>query len=145
MTALGIIESQDAFWHIILNKWKEYLHRLSSGRHLTEIIGKEIDTEEDLKTHFEDVKTYMRGHNLYDIFYGPFKHQESELLKQYIDLAPREDFQDILDAVEGIGSLLHTTQIFLKDLHQGLIQTFDLLHGGIPWITWTACICKCRL
>ena len=42
----------------------------------------------------------MRGHNLYDIFYGPFKHQESELLKQYIDLAPREDFQDILDAVE---------------------------------------------
>ena len=100
MTALGIIESQDAFWHILLNKWKEYLHRLSSGRHLTEIIGKEIDTEEDLKTHFEDVKTYMRGHNLYDIFYGPFKHQESELLKQYIDLAPREDFQDILDAVE---------------------------------------------
>ena len=100
MTALGIIESQDAFWHILLNKWKEYLHRLSSGRHLTEILGKEIDTEEDLKTHFEDVKTYMRGHNLYDIFYGPFKHQESELLKQYIDLAPREDFQDILDAVE---------------------------------------------
>lgn len=42
----------------------------------------------------------MRGHNLYDIFYGKYKNQETELLKQYIDLAPREDFQDILDAID---------------------------------------------
>ena len=26
--------------------------------------------------------------------------RETELLKQYIEVAPREDFQDILDAVE---------------------------------------------
>ena len=42
----------------------------------------------------------MRGHNLYYIFYGRFKDREIELLKQYIDLAPRETFQDILDAIE---------------------------------------------
>ena len=37
---------------------------------------------------------------MYDIFYGPFKEQETELLKQYIDLAPREEFRDILDAID---------------------------------------------
>ena len=42
----------------------------------------------------------MRGHNLYDIFYGRYKDQEEELLKRYIDLAPREDFSDILDAID---------------------------------------------
>ncbi len=42
----------------------------------------------------------MRGHNLYDIFYGPFKKQENEILSRYIGLAPREDFQDILDAID---------------------------------------------
>ena len=42
----------------------------------------------------------MRGHNLFEIFYGPYKAEEQELLKRYIDLAPREDFRDILDAVD---------------------------------------------
>ena len=39
-------------------------------------------------------------YNLYDIFYGRYKDQEEELLKRYIDLAPREDFSDILDAID---------------------------------------------
>ena len=42
----------------------------------------------------------MRGHNLYDIFYGKFKEKETELLRKYVELAPREDFQDILDAID---------------------------------------------
>ena len=42
----------------------------------------------------------MRGHNLFDIFYGPYKKQEGEILRRYIDLAPREDFKDILDATD---------------------------------------------
>lgn len=100
MAKIGVIENEEAFWHILLSKWNDYLHRLSSGRHLTEILGKQIRTEKDLKDHFETFKIYMRGHNLYDIFYGPFKQQETELLKQYIRLAPREDFQDILEAIE---------------------------------------------
>lgn len=42
----------------------------------------------------------MRGHNLYDIFYGRYKKQEAQILTQYIELAPREDFADILDSIE---------------------------------------------
>ena len=38
--------------------------------------------------------------NLYDIFYGKFKEKETELLRKYVELAPREDFQDILDAID---------------------------------------------
>ncbi len=100
MARLGIVESEDSFWQTLLDKWKEYLHRLSGGRHLTNILGKEILTVEDLQEHFEEFKIYNRGHNLYDIFYGPFKQQEAELLERYIDLAPREDFKDILDAID---------------------------------------------
>ena len=48
----------------------------------------------------EEFKIYMRGHNIFDIFYGPYKEKEQELLSRYIDLAPREDFADILDAID---------------------------------------------
>ena len=48
----------------------------------------------------EEIKIYMRGHNLFDIFYGKYKNEESALLERYIELAPREDFRDILEAVE---------------------------------------------
>ncbi len=100
MARLGIVESEEAFWETLFAKWKEYLYRLSSGRALTEALGKEIDSIGELKEHFEDIKIHIRGHNLYDIFYGPFKDRETEILRQYIDLAPREDFRDILDGIE---------------------------------------------
>jgi len=100
MARLGIVESEAAFWQTLLDKWTEYLHRLPSGRKLTEISGRELCTIEDLQENFELFKIHIRGHNLYDIFYGPFKQQENELLRQYIDLAPREDFQDILNAID---------------------------------------------
>lgn len=49
----------------------------------------------------EEIRIHLRGHNLYDIFYGRFKKKEEELLQQYIELAPREDFKDILEAIDG--------------------------------------------
>ena len=64
------------------------------------MLGFEIQTEEQLKSHMEEFRIYMRGHNLFDIFYGRFRAKEQELLKKYIDLAPREDFRDILDAID---------------------------------------------
>ena len=82
------------------SKWVKYLYKLSSARHFVEVIGKEITSVEDLKEHFEEFKTYVRGHNLYDIFYGRFREQETELLKEYLQLAPRDDFKDILDAID---------------------------------------------
>lgn len=100
MAKLGIVENEDAFWQTLFSKWKEYLYRLVSGRHFTEALGRDVRTVRDLQDNFELFKICIRGHNLYDIFYGSFKGQENELLCRYIDLAPREDFQDILDAID---------------------------------------------
>lgn len=100
MARIGVVESVEEFWEILFAKWEQYLHRIKSGIQLVEILGKDIQSVSDLKEHFEEFKIYMRGHNLYDIFYGRFKEQETELLRQYVELAPREDFKDILDAID---------------------------------------------
>ena len=47
----------------------------------------------------EEIKIYMRGHNLFNIFYGRYREQENELLQKYVDIAPKEDFADILDSI----------------------------------------------
>ena len=67
---------------------------------MQEVLGGDLKSTEDVKTHMEEIKTYLRGHNLYDIFYGRYREQEQELLTKYIELAPREDFKDILDSVD---------------------------------------------
>ncbi len=100
MAQLGVVKSEEAFYQKFLEKWKEYLHRLSSGKKLAAAIGKDLETVEDVKNHMEDIRIHLRGHNLYDLFYGRFKSKEKELLRRYIELAPREDFADILDAAE---------------------------------------------
>lgn len=100
MAQIGVIRSEEEFYKILLKKWKEYLYRIRSGRHLTEILGKELETVEDVKEHMEEIKIYLRGHNLFDIFYGRFRKREDEILAKYVELAPREEFEDILDAVD---------------------------------------------
>ena len=100
MTQLGVLPSEEAFYEIFLEKWKEYLHRLTSGKHLREVLGRDFETVSDVKAHMEEIKIYLRGHNLFDLFYGRYKEEETSLLKHYLELAPREDFQDILDALE---------------------------------------------
>ena len=100
MAELGIVESEEAFWKTLFAKWQQYLHRIVSGQHLREVLGKDIESIEELKANFETFKIYMRGHNLYDIFYGRFREQETELLRKYLEIAPREDFADILDAID---------------------------------------------
>lgn len=100
MAQLGVISSEEEFYEIFLEKWKEYLHRIKSGKNLREVLGRDLETPEDVKSHMEEIRIYMRGHNLYDIFYGRYKKEETELLSRYIEIAPREDFRDILDAVD---------------------------------------------
>lgn len=100
MAQLGVVGSEEEFYEIFLKKWREYLHRIRSGRELLQVLGRDLETTEDVKAHMEEIRIHLRGHNLYDIFYGKYKKQETELLTRYIDIAPREDFQDILDAVE---------------------------------------------
>lgn len=100
MAQVGVLENSEDFYTIFLEKWKQYLHRISSGRKLQAAIGKNLETVEDVKAHMEDIRVYMRGHNLYDIFYGRFKAREDEIFQKYIEIAPREVFQDILDAID---------------------------------------------
>ena len=45
-------------------------------------------------------RVYVRGHNLFDIFYGKYKADEKEVLERYIEAAPREIFADILDKID---------------------------------------------
>ena len=100
MAKLGIVKSEDAFYDTLFDKWREYLYRIRSGQQLMEIMGRDFTSPEDMKAHMEEILTYMRGHNLYDLFYGPFRDREQEILKAYIDMAPREEFKDILDAID---------------------------------------------
>ncbi|MEE1031478.1 MAG: AAA family ATPase [Ruminococcus sp.] len=100
MAKVGVVSSADEFYKIFLRKWKEYLRNIRSGRHLREVLGKDLETIEDVKNHMEDIKIYMRGHNLYDIFYGRYKKKEQEILSKYIEIAPREEFKDILDSID---------------------------------------------
>ena len=102
MAELGIVESEEEFWKILLSKWKKYLWKLASGKRLTKVIKKKINTTADLKENFEAFKIHMRGHNIYDIFYGRYRANETELLRRYLELAPREDFADILDTIDRI-------------------------------------------
>ena len=102
MTELGIVKSEEHFWKILFSKWRKYLYKISSGRRFQERIGKTVETVEDIKEHFEEFKIYMRGHNLYDIFYGRYRDRETAILKKYLEIAPREDFKDILDTIDSI-------------------------------------------
>ena len=100
MTQIGVVRSEEEFYQTLFTKWKEYLYKIRSGTHLTEVIGKNLETVDDLKEHMEEIKIYLRGHNLFDIFYGRFKEREEEVLQKYVELAPREEFADILDAID---------------------------------------------
>ena len=100
MAQLGIVKSEDDFWETLFAKWKQYLHRIKSGEHLQEVLGKNITSIAELQEHFETFKIYMRGHNLYDIFYGKFRGNETQILRKYLEIAPKEDFKDILEAID---------------------------------------------
>lgn len=99
MSQIGVIEDEEEFYEIFLEKWKEYLYKIKSGCHLRQILGHDIENVEDVKANMEQIRIYMRGHNLFDIFYGRFRDRETELLEKYVELAPKEDFADILDSI----------------------------------------------
>ena len=102
MAKIGVIDKPEDFYRIFLIKWKEYLSRISSAKRLKTVIGRDLRTEEDVKRYMEEIKVYIRGHNLFDIFYGPFKKRENEILTRYINTAPREEFADILDVIDSL-------------------------------------------
>ena len=59
--------------------------------------GIKIQSRQDIVDNIENIRIYVRGHNLYDIFYGRYKKQENEILTKYIEAAPRGILADILE------------------------------------------------
>ncbi|MSS63135.1 ATP-dependent nuclease [Velocimicrobium porci] len=101
MAKIGIVKNEEEFYNILYAKYKEYLYKLASTKHMMEETGVQIKSKQDLKDNMELIKIYVRGHNLFDIFYGKYRHKgEKEILQKYIDVAPREVFKDILDAID---------------------------------------------
>jgi len=101
MAKIGIIKSEEDFYNILYKKYRDYLFRLSSMKRLLRTKNIRIRSKQDIKDNLEDIKIYVRGHNLFDIFYGKYHGtEEQNILKKYIDAAPRETFQDIFDAID---------------------------------------------
>lgn len=102
MVKVGVIESVDGFYKTLFDRYQSYLKNSKSGKNFQMQTGLTINSPVQLRKHIEPFKIYMRGHNLFDIFYGKYKTREAEIqvLKQYIGLAPRETFLDILDAID---------------------------------------------
>lgn len=100
MVKIGVIPNEESFYNILYGKYREYLYKLSGFKKIQDIRQSKIKSKEDIKNNMELIKTYVRGHNLFDIFYSKYrKKNEEEILKQYIDIAPKEDFDDILSAI----------------------------------------------
>lgn len=101
MKKIGVIRNEEDFYNILYKKYKDYLFKLNSFKKLLRTKNFRIRSKQDIKDHIEDIKIYVRGHNLFDIFYGRYHGSaEQEILKKYIDAAPREAFQDIFDAID---------------------------------------------
>ena len=101
MTKIGVVGSVEEFYDILWKKYTDYLYKLSSVKKMLAQRNIKIESKEDLKKYLEDIRIYVRGHNLYDIFYGRYKGaKEKKILQQYIDVAPRDTFKDILDTVD---------------------------------------------
>lgn len=100
MVKIGVIKSEDQFYDILYKKYKEYLYRLPSMKRLIRTKNVRLNSKEDVKKNIEMIKIYVRGHNLYDIFYGKYRSEEEAILQRYVDAAPREVFADILDAID---------------------------------------------
>jgi putative ATP-dependent endonuclease of OLD family len=101
MAAAGILSDPEEFYDILFEKYNQYLYKLKSFQNLTRMTGVTFDCKEDLREHMELIRIYGRGHNLFDIFYGRYKGKaETDILKKYIDLAPRKTFSDILDSID---------------------------------------------
>lgn len=100
MAKIGVIKHEDDFYNILFQKYKDYLYKLPSFKRLVRTQNVRINSPKDIKTHLEDIKTYVRGHNLFDIFYGKYRHNEDEILGKYIEEAPRDNFKDILDTID---------------------------------------------
>ncbi|MDO5522322.1 MAG: AAA family ATPase [bacterium] len=101
MTKIGVVKSTDEFYNILFTKYKDYLYRLGSVKRMIKNTGIRINSKQDVEKNMELFRIYVRGHNLFDIFYSKYRNDaEQEILKKYIDAAPRDNFKDIFDKID---------------------------------------------
>lgn len=100
MTKIGVIKKEEDFYTILYQKYRDYLYRLPSFKRLVRTKNIRIKNSNDIKENIEAIKIYVRGHNLFDIFYGKYRNYEDDILRKYIDEAPRDNFKDILDTID---------------------------------------------
>lgn len=101
MAQVGVIRHVEQFYEILTDKYRKHLWKLGSVKKMLQKTGIRLRKKEDFKRNIETIKTYVRGHNLFDIYYGRYKGEELDgVLRCYIEVAPRETFQDILEAVD---------------------------------------------
>lgn len=101
MVKIGLLKNEEEFYNILYSKYRDYLYKLGSTKRMIKQTGIRINSKQDLKNNMETIKIYVRGHNLFDIFYGRYKGgRKDDVLKRYIEEAPRDTFKDILDAID---------------------------------------------
>lgn len=101
MAKIGVVKSEEDFYNILWQKYKDYLYKLPSMKRMCRTKNIRIASKQDLKENMENIRIFVRGHNLFDIFYGRYRNDaEKEILRKYIDAAPRENFANILDAID---------------------------------------------
>ncbi len=101
MEKIGVVKSEEDFYNILWQKYRDYLYKLPSMKRMCRVKNVRIGNKQDLKDNMENIRIFVRGHNLYDIFYGRYRNDaETEILKKYIDVAPRANFAHILDAID---------------------------------------------
>ena len=115
MAALGIVESEEMFYSVLYEKWNEYLYRLRSGQQLIQVLGRNFTSPKDIKEHLEEIKIYLRGHNLYDIFYGPFK--DLSLIHILFCITPNTPILRVANVTHlGNGQIMDYTELTLNSV-----------------------------
>lgn len=101
MTKIGVVKSTDEFYNILFTKYKDYLYKITSFKRLIINSGIRINSPKDIEQNLELIRIYVRGHNLFDLFYSRYRNDaQTEILKKYIEVAPREVFKDIFDKID---------------------------------------------
>jgi predicted ATP-binding protein involved in virulence len=100
MAKIGVIKNEDEFYNTLYQKYRDYMYKLTSFKRMIRTMNVRINSSKDIKENMEAIKTYVRGHNLFDIFYGKYRNNEEEILRKYIEVAPRDNFKDILDTID---------------------------------------------
>lgn len=101
MAKIGVVKNEEEFYNILWQKYRDYLYKLPSMKRMCRICNVRINNKQDIKNNMENIRIFVRGHNLYDIFYGRYRNDaETEILRKYIDEAPRENFANILNAID---------------------------------------------